>query len=66
MILPTGVKSFSEALRAGAEVYHNLKSIIKKKYGQVRSSFPQSCMHTYATTRHLCMALATSAAHWQW
>ncbi|KAK9907448.1 hypothetical protein WJX75_003947 [Coccomyxa subellipsoidea] len=34
MILPTGVKSFSEALRAGAEVYHNLKSIIKKKYGQ--------------------------------
>lgn len=40
MILPTGVKSFSDALRAGAEVYHNLKSIIKKKYGQVRSSFP--------------------------
>lgn len=36
MILPTGVKTFSEALRAGAEVYHNLKSIIKKKYGQVR------------------------------
>jgi hypothetical protein len=36
MILPTGVQSFSDALRAGAEVYHNLKSIIKKKYGQVR------------------------------
>lgn len=34
MILPVGVSSFSEAMRAGAEVYHNLKSIIKKKYGQ--------------------------------
>lgn len=34
MILPTGCKTFSEALRAGAEVYHNLKAIIKKKYGQ--------------------------------
>jgi enolase len=34
MILPTGVATYSEALRAGAEVYHNLKSIIKKKYGQ--------------------------------
>lgn len=38
MILPVGVKTFSEALRAGAEVYHNLKSIIKKKYGQVGGS----------------------------
>lgn len=42
MILPTGVKTFSEALQAGAEVYHNLKSIIKKKYGQVHSCCP-SC-----------------------
>ena len=37
MILPTGCKTFSEALRAGAEVYHALKGIIKKKYGQVSS-----------------------------
>lgn len=34
MILPTGASSFSDALRIGAEVYHNLKSVIKKKYGQ--------------------------------
>lgn len=34
MILPVGVATFKEAIRAGAEVYHNLKSIIKKKYGQ--------------------------------
>lgn len=34
MILPIGAKSFSEGLRMGAEVYHNLKSVIKAKYGQ--------------------------------
>lgn len=34
MILPTGASSFSEAMQIGAEVYHNLKSVIKKKYGQ--------------------------------
>merc|ERR1719191_792943 len=34
MILPTGAASFKEALIIGAEVYHTLKSVIKKKYGQ--------------------------------
>jgi enolase len=34
MILPVGAASFSEAMRMGCEVYHNLKAIIKKKYGQ--------------------------------
>lgn len=34
MILPTGASSFSEAMRMGCEVYHNLKSLIKSKYGQ--------------------------------
>mmetsp|Transcript_34590 Transcript_34590/g.97551 ORF Transcript_34590/g.97551 Transcript_34590/m.97551 type:complete len:481 (-) Transcript_34590:271-1713(-) len=34
MILPTGASSFSEAMRIGAEVYQNLKLVIKKKYGQ--------------------------------
>ncbi|KAH7289040.1 hypothetical protein KP509_31G055000 [Ceratopteris richardii] len=34
MILPTGASSFSEAMKMGSEVYHNLKSVIKKKYGQ--------------------------------
>lgn len=33
MIAPTGAKTFSEALRMGAEVYHNLKSLTKKRYG---------------------------------
>jgi len=34
MILPVGAPSFKEAIRYGAEVYHNLKLIIKDKYGQ--------------------------------
>merc|ERR1719249_532451 len=34
MILPTGANTFKEAVRMGAEVYHNLKKVIKKKYGQ--------------------------------
>jgi len=34
MILPVGASSFKEALCIGCEVYHSLKSCIKKKYGQ--------------------------------
>ncbi|MBN8857544.1 MAG: phosphopyruvate hydratase [Sphingobacteriales bacterium] len=31
MIIPVGAPSFSEALRWGVEVFHNLKSVLKKK-----------------------------------
>ncbi|MFH1015042.1 MAG: phosphopyruvate hydratase [Nitrospirota bacterium] len=31
MIMPAGFKDFASALRAGVEVFHNLKSILKKK-----------------------------------
>jgi enolase len=34
MILPVGASSFKEAMMIGAEVYHTLKGVIKKKYGQ--------------------------------
>ncbi|KAL2609993.1 hypothetical protein R1flu_028566 [Riccia fluitans] len=34
MILPIGASSFKEAMQMGSEVYHNLKSVIRKKYGQ--------------------------------
>jgi len=34
MILPVGASSFSEAMRMGSEIYHHLKAVIKKKYGQ--------------------------------
>ena len=31
MILPTGAESFKEALRWGAEIFHNLKSILSER-----------------------------------
>src|SRR5436190_65430 len=31
MIVPLGLPSFREALRAGAEVFHNLKKILQKR-----------------------------------
>jgi enolase len=31
MVMPVGAKSFSEALRMGAEVFHHLKAVLKKK-----------------------------------
>ncbi|KAK7093718.1 enolase-like [Littorina saxatilis] len=34
MILPTGAKTFTEAMKMGSEVYHHLKAVIKSKYGQ--------------------------------
>eukprot|EP01007_Sphenomonas_quadrangularis_P002637 NODE_432_length_1498_cov_1557.776398_g319_i0.p2 GENE.NODE_432_length_1498_cov_1557.776398_g319_i0~~NODE_432_length_1498_cov_1557.776398_g319_i0.p2 ORF type:complete len:436 (-),score=164.43 NODE_432_length_1498_cov_1557.776398_g319_i0:110-1417(-) len=33
MIAPAGATSMAEAMRMGCEVYHNLKSICKKRYG---------------------------------
>lgn len=34
MILPSGMKNFSEALKAGAEIYHSLKGYLKEKHGK--------------------------------
>jgi len=34
MVLPTGASSYSEALQIGTEIYHSLKSVTKKRYGQ--------------------------------
>lgn len=31
MVMPTGAESFSEALRMGVEVFHHLKTVLKKK-----------------------------------
>lgn len=33
LLMPVGAKSFSEAMQIGCEVYHSLKSVIKKRYG---------------------------------
>jgi len=34
MIMPTGATSFREGMRLGAETYHSLQKILKKKYGK--------------------------------
>lgn len=34
LILPVGEANFREAMHIGAEVYHNPKNVIKKKYGK--------------------------------
>mmetsp|Transcript_45398 Transcript_45398/g.82986 ORF Transcript_45398/g.82986 Transcript_45398/m.82986 type:complete len:448 (-) Transcript_45398:169-1512(-) len=34
MVLPVGASTFREALQIGAEVYHHLKKVLQKKYGQ--------------------------------
>ena len=31
MVVPVGAESFAEALRAGAEIFHSLKSVLKKR-----------------------------------
>lgn len=33
MIMPVGATTFKEAMQIGAEVYHSLKNVIKKKFG---------------------------------
>ncbi|KAK1947963.1 Enolase [Phytophthora citrophthora] len=33
MILPVGATSFTESMKIGSEVYHNLKKVIKGRYG---------------------------------
>jgi enolase len=32
-VVPTGAKTFSEAMQIGCEVFHNLKAVIKAKFG---------------------------------
>jgi enolase len=32
-VIPTGASSFSESMEIGCEVFHNLKGVIKKKFG---------------------------------
>ncbi len=31
MVMPVGAETFSDALRAGAEIFHNLKAVLKKR-----------------------------------
>ena len=57
MILPTGAANFTEAMRIGAEVYHNLKSVIKKKYGQDGKKSFEFKLHTAKCKKRKCIFL---------
>jgi len=50
MIGATGATTFKQAMQMGCEVYHNLKNVIKKKYGQVCQTHPPSPL--LGTIRH--------------
>ncbi|HUK50746.1 MAG TPA: phosphopyruvate hydratase [Terriglobales bacterium] len=38
MIIPSGIASFGDALRAGAEIYHKLKGVIQIKHGKLATN----------------------------
>ncbi len=38
MLLPTGAKSFAEALQIGSEVYHDLKKVIEERHGKAATN----------------------------
>jgi enolase len=38
MVLPTGATSFREAIRYGAETYHSLHALLKKKFGKTSTN----------------------------
>ncbi len=64
MIGPVGAKSFKEAMQMGCEVYHTLKKVIKKKYGQVRRPAPPTSLRSCAPAA-LADAAADVWARWQ-
>lgn len=41
MIAPVGASSMKEAVRMGAETYHQLKKVIDRKWGQSGKPFPR-------------------------
>merc|ERR1712113_1052380 len=60
MILPVGASSFKDALVCGAEVYHTLKGVIKKKYGRVRSRRVHLVVASALPSTTSCFALRRS------
>jgi enolase len=53
MILPVGATSFAEAMQMGTEVYHNLKSVIKKNTARTRATWAtrEALRRTFRRTR---------------
>lgn len=61
MILPTEAKSFGEALKMGAEVYHHLKKVIVAAYGQDACNVGGTSAPIFRLVVQLC-----SIAHFCW
>lgn len=69
MILPVGASNFKEAMRIGAEVYHNLKAVINTKYGKDATNVgdeggfaPNILQNNEGTSGHLA---SSSRSHFQ-
>lgn len=50
MIAPVGAESMAQAIQIGSEVYQELKSIIKKKYGAAGEYLVDSRFHQQELT----------------
>merc|ERR1712166_1287227 len=68
MILPVGASSFREAMNIGAEVYHTLKGVLLKKYGQDacnvgdEGGFAPPGLAMFLMSCRICLAAASAAA----
>jgi enolase len=52
MIAPVGASSFADAVRIGAEVYSELKTVIAEKFG--KSGMSRATPHTTVIQNMLC------------
>jgi enolase len=68
MLLPIGASTFREAMQIGAEVYHNLKSVIKSKYGLDATNVGDEggfapCIQDNTTALNLLIEAINKAGH---
>ncbi len=64
MIAPVKAKNFSEAMRIGSEIYHQLKKDLHKRYGKGSTNIgdeggfaPYQLKHVYQPLRIICKAI---------
>ncbi|KAL7976218.1 hypothetical protein Chor_008315 [Crotalus horridus] len=62
MILPVGAESFKEAMRIGAEVYHNLKNVIKEKYGKDATNLLKNAISKAGYTDKIVIGMDVAAS----
>ncbi len=62
MVFPTGAPNFSEALRMGSEIFHNLKNILKKK-GMVVAVGDEGGFAPHLSTNEEAITVILEAIH---